>query len=177
MQSEFPSPEAASQEWERLKEFFGFEKKDEEILGEFRLAGLSYIDDVIEDLYRWFLQFEEIKTFFPDEQTIERVKNLQRKHFLTLTGGVYGGEYVLQRLQVGKTHKRIGLPPNLYIGAYAFYLQAMLPRILRSFEYDRDRQFRASTALVKLIALDQALVLGAYFDQFEPKSPTRERAA
>ncbi len=154
-----------SKEWERLKNFFGFQKEDEDILGEFRLAALTYIDDVIEDLYRWFFQFDEVKIFFPDEKTVERVKNLQREHFLTLTGGVYGIDYVNQRLQVGKTHRRIGLPQNLYMGAYSFYLQAMLPRVLRSFEYDRIKQVRATTALVKLIALDQALVLGAYFDR------------
>lgn len=154
----------AYDEWERLKEFFGFEKQDEEILAEFRLVARTYIDDVIEDLYKWFFKFDEVKLFFPDEETVKRVKSLQKEHFLTLTGGTYDIEYVNQRLQVGKTHRRIGLPQNLYMGAYSFYMQAMLPRVLGSFEYDRVKQARAATALVKLIALDQALVLGAYFE-------------
>ena len=162
--------------WERLKAFFGFKKDDEDILREFRLVALTHIDDVIEDLYQWFFKFEEVKAYFPDRKTVQHVKKLQRQHFLTLTGGTYGIDYVNERLKVGVTHKRIGLPPNLYMGAYSFYMQAMLPRVLGGFEYDRIKQARAATALVKLIALDQALVLGAYFDQ-ESTDETTSRFA
>jgi hypothetical protein len=152
-------------EWKELKEFYAFQKQEEKILGEFRLAAQSYIDEVIEELYTWFFKFEDIKKFFPDEYTISRVKKFQKDHFLTLTGGVYDLEYVKQRLKVGETHRRIGLPPNLYIGAYSFYMQSMVPRVIRSFDYDRDKQTRAITAFIKLIALDQALVLGTYFEE------------
>ncbi len=159
-----PERGITSHEWERLKKFFGFGKEDEEILGEFRLVAQTYIDEVIAALYEWFFSFPETKFFFPDDGTVRRVKGLQRQHFLTLTAGDYGMEFVQQRLRVGQTHKRIGLPANLYMGAYAFYLQAMLARVQRGFEYDRIKQSRAINALVKLIALDQAVVLGAYFD-------------
>jgi hypothetical protein len=152
-------------EWKQLKEFYAFQKEEENILGEFRLAAQSYIDEVIEELYAWFFKFDDIKKFFPDEQTISRVKKFQKDHFLTLTGGIYDLEYVEQRLKVGETHRRIGLPPSLYIGAYSFYMQSMVPKVIRSFEYDRDKQTKAITAFIKLIALDQALVLGTYFQE------------
>jgi hypothetical protein len=162
-------------EWKRLKEFYAFQKEEEKILGEFRLSAQAYIDEVIEELYKWFFKFDDIKKFFPDEQTISRVKKFQKDHFLTLTGGIYDLEYVKQRLKVGKTHRRIGLPPNLYIGAYSFYMQSMVPRVIRSFEYDRDKQTRAITAFIKLIALDQALVLGTYFQEDHPQLPQDNR--
>ncbi len=165
MESNSQETQITPEKWERLKAFFGFQKDDEDILREFRLVALTHIDDVIEDLYQWFFKFEEVKVYFPNKKTVNHVKKLQREHFLTLTGGAYGTDYVNQRLQVGVTHKRIGLSPNLYMGAYSFYMQAMLPRVLGGFEYDRIKQARAATALVKLIALDQALVLGAYFDE------------
>lgn len=157
--------EFTSEDWSRRKQFFGFEKGDEQILTELRLAAHSYIDEVIKDLYDWFFKFEEVKTFFTDETMVQRVKDLQKKHFLTLTGGEYGMEFVRQRLQVGKIHRRIGLSAHLFMGAYSFYMQAMLPRVLGSFEYDRIKQARATIALVKLIALDQAVVLQAYFEE------------
>jgi hypothetical protein len=161
-------------EWKRLKEFYAFQKEEEKILGEFRLAAHSYIDDVIEELYAWFFRFDDIGKFFPDDQIITRVKKFQKDHFLSLTGGVYDLEYVKQRLKVGETHRRIGLPPNLYIGAYSFYMQSMVPRIIRSFEYNRDKQTRAITAFIKLIALDQALVLGTYFEEtYQPSQPEK----
>jgi hypothetical protein len=150
--------------WERLKEFYAFQKQEENILAQFRLAAQAHIDEVIEELYNWFFKFDDVRQFFPDENTVARVKKFQKEHFLTLTGGVYDMEYVKQRLRVGETHRRIGLPPNLYIGAYSFYMQSMVPRLMRSFEYDRVKQTEVISAFIKLIALDQALVLGTYFD-------------
>lgn len=163
--------EFTSDDWNRRKQFFGFEKGDEQILSELRLAAHSYIDEVIRDLYDWFFKFDEVKVFFTDDAMVQRVKDLQKKHFLTLTGGDYGMDFVGQRLQVGKIHRRIGLSAHLFMGAYSFYMQAMLPRVLGSFEYDRIKQARATIALVKLIALDQALVLQAYFEETVPRLP------
>ena len=151
-------------EWEVRKEFFGFGKEDEKILSELQLVARTYADEVIEDLYRWFFQFDDVKAYFPDENTVLRVKKLQKQYFLSLTRGDYGIDFLNQRLQVGRVHRRIGLPPHLYMGAYSFYMQSMLPRVLAGFEYDRAKRAQATTALVKLIALDQAVVLGAYFE-------------
>ena len=162
-----PQVKLTENDWIRLKEFYAFQKEEEKILGEFRLAAQSHIDEVIEELYNWFFKFDDVKKFFPDADTVKRVKRYQKEHFLTLTGGVYDLEYVRQRLKVGQTHRRIGLPPNLYIGAYSFYMQSMVPRLIRSFEYNRAMQTRAISAFIKLIALDQALVLGTYFEETE----------
>jgi hypothetical protein len=50
------------------------------------------------------------------------------------------------------------------MGAYSIYLELILPRVLRAFEYDRIKQARALTALTKLITLDQQLALMAFFE-------------
>ena len=50
-------------------------------------------------------------------------------------------------------------------GGYGIYLELILPRVLRAFEYNRIKQARAVTALTKLITLDQQLALVAYFDR------------
>jgi hypothetical protein len=49
------------------------------------------------------------------------------------------------------------------MGAFSIYLELILPRILRAFEYDRVKQARAVTALTKLITLDEQLALAGYF--------------
>jgi hypothetical protein len=50
------------------------------------------------------------------------------------------------------------------MGGYSIYLELILPRILRAFEYDRTKQAGAVTALTKLIILDQQLALVAYLN-------------
>jgi rsbT co-antagonist protein RsbR len=157
--SEFVSEDA----WEERKAFVGFSPADEEILRELRPVALQYAHEVMDELYARWLRFPELRRFFPDDSVLARVKALQRQYFISLTGGEYGAAYLAYRLRVGAVHKRIGLTLVWFIGAYSIYLDLVLPRVLRAFEYDRIKQARAVTALTKLITLDEQLALVAYF--------------
>ena len=156
--SEYISEEA----WERRKAFVGFSPMDETILRELRPTALQYAGEVMDELYARWLQHPELRSFFPDDAFLARVKELQRQYFISLTGGQYGAEYLAYRLRIGEVHKRIGLSHEWYMGAYSIYLELILPRVLRAFEYDRIKQARAVTALTKLINLDQQIALVAY---------------
>ena len=160
--------EVSPQAWECRKAFVGFSALDEAILRELRPVSLQYADEVMDELYGRWLQFPEVKRFFPDQSTLSRVKALQRQYFISLTGGEYGAGYLAHRMQVGAVHKRIGLAPEWFMGAFSIYLEVILPRVLRAFEYDRTKQARAVTALTKLITLDEQLALAGYFVEQHP---------
>jgi len=148
--------------WEQRKAFVGFGPSDVAILRELRPASLQYADEVMDELYARWLQFPQLRRFFADDLILARVKGLQRQYFISLTQGEYGAAYLASRLRVGAVHKRIGLTPEWFMGAYSIYLELILPRVLRAFEYDRAKQASAVTALTKLITLDQQLALVAY---------------
>ena len=76
--------------WEHRKAFVGFGPADEAILRELRPVALQYADEVMDELYGRWLQFPELKRFFPDAATLSGVKALQRQYFVSLTGGEYG---------------------------------------------------------------------------------------
>lgn len=156
--------EVPLEEWERRKKFVGFTRDDEAILAELHLVARTYADEVMDELYGRWLQFEEVRRYFVRPETLARVKALQRAYFVALTEGEYGAQYLAYRLHVGSVHRRIGLEPRWYLGAYSIYLQTVLPRVLKAFEYDRVKQLRAINALVKLISLDQELAMVSYFE-------------
>jgi len=157
--------------WERRKAFVAFGAEDEAILRELRPVALQYADEVMEELYGRWLQFPEVRRFFPEPATLSRVKALQRQYFVSLTGGEYGAAYLTHRLRVGAVHRRIGLTPEWFMGAFSIYLELILPRVLRAFEYDRVKQARAVTALTKLITLDEQLALAGYFAEAAGQAP------
>lgn len=167
--------DAVSEEaWQHRKAFVGFGAEDEAILRELRPVARQYADEVMEALYGRWLQFPELKRFFPEAATLSRVKALQRQYFVSLTGGEYDAAYLAHRLRVGAVHKRIGLTPEWFMGAFSIYLELVLPRVLRAFEYDRVKQARAVTALTKLITLDEQLALAGYFaETAAPALPAR----
>jgi rsbT co-antagonist protein RsbR len=157
--------------WEHRKAFVGFGAADEAILRELRPVALQYADEVMDELYGRWLQFPELKRFFPEAATLSRVKALQRQYFVSLTGGEYDAAYLAHRLRVGAVHKKIGLTPEWVMGAFSIYLELILPRVLRAFEYDRVKQARAVTALTKLITLDEQLALAGYFAEAARQAP------
>ena len=149
-------------DWERRKEFAGFTEEDARLLAGMRGKAEQYVDQVIEELYAQFFAFDETKNFFPNDATTARVRSLQREYFLGLMGGEYGEEYLENRLQIGRVHQRIGLEPRWYVGAYAYYVQTMLPKFLEETGSSPGETAAGVTALMKLIMLDVELAVGAY---------------
>ena len=152
-------------EWERRKRFIGFGEEDEFVLSELHLVAKTYADEVMDELYARWLKFDELREFFSAPGTLSRVKQLQRRYFIRLTSGNYGAEYLEDRLSIGRVHRRVGLSPRWYMGAYSIYMQIVFPRVLAAFEYDRKKREQAISALLKLISLDQELALLVYFGE------------
>jgi rsbT co-antagonist protein RsbR len=150
-------------EWAERKAFVGFGPDDEQILAELHLVARTYADDVMSELYARWLRFPHVKEFFRDPGRLTRVKDLQRRYFIRLTSGEYGAAYLADRLRIGTVHRRVGLTPRWYMGAYSVYLEIVLPRVFAAFEYDRAKRTRAVAALVKLVSLDQEIAMLAYF--------------
>ncbi len=161
-------------EWEQRKRFVGFGAEDEHVLTELHLVAKTYADQVMDELYARWLQFDELRTFFENPETLARVKTLQRQYFIRLTSGDYGAEYLEDRLRIGRVHRRVGLSPRWYMGAYSIYMQIVFPRVLAAFEYDRRKREQAISALLKLISLDQEIALTVYFEDADEQQPARQ---
>ena len=149
-------------DWERRKEFAGFTEEDARLLREFRPTAETHIDDIVDELYRRFLAFEETRAFFPDDSTIARVKVLQREYFLGLTQGDYGETYLTNRLNIGRIHQQIGLSPRWYMGAYTIYWQLMLPPIVAAFKANQEQMQLLLLAMMKIMKLDEELAVTTY---------------
>jgi rsbT co-antagonist protein RsbR len=153
------------EEWEQRKRFVGFGPEDEFILTELHLVAKTYADEVMDELYARWLQFEELRVFFQEPGRLARVKTMQREYFIRLTRGDYGAEYLADRVRIGQVHRHVGLSPRWYMGAYSIYMQIVFPRVLAAFEYDRKKREQAIGALLKLISLDQEIALLMYFGE------------
>lgn len=157
------------EEWARRKEFVGFTDRDAKLLKEIGPQAKKYVDEIIEELYRRFLSFEETKAFFASKDTLIRVKALQKAYFIELTEGEYGDEYLASRVRIGEVHSRIGLAPRWYMGAYSVYLQLAVPHVLSAFGSNAKKGQDALLALIKIIKLDEELAITNYTVSGEAK--------
>jgi diguanylate cyclase (GGDEF)-like protein len=147
------------------KEFLEFSESDINLLREIHEhVASSHFDDFFTALFYHHLRaFPELRAYIPDNATLERLKAAQSQYFRRLTAGDYGKDYILDRLQVGHSHQRIGLEPKWYTGAYRKYLSFLLPLLHEVSEGDSEKFMAYYDALLKVVFFDMELALDTYF--------------
>ena len=128
------------------------------------------------EFYRHLLSFEETRRILEKEEgLIDRLKKAQASYFGELLRADYTKEYALSRLRVGVVHERAGVEPKYYTGAFAKWVESVLP-ILKE-KVDEDRLLPTTLALFKAVILDTTLSLEAYlFSKIVKSAAPRYRA-
>lgn len=144
------------------KQWLSFDEADEALVKEVNEIVDNNLDAMIEDMYAHFLSFEETRRFFPDEATLKRAQDAQKRYFARLCKGNYDRDYVAQRLAVGDTHYRIGLDPTWYMGAYNRVLTWMRRLVNEKFKDDHESYLKVISALTRLVFFDMGLAIESY---------------
>jgi len=147
-------------EIQRRLDYFEITAQDLERLGGARDFAERNMDEVVERFYDLILRHPETADFMADPERMRRLKRLQRTYFLGLFEGRIDTDYVADRLRVGSTHERVGLPFKWYMGSYSRYLQILLDLALRT--YDTSHAHEVFTSLQKVVFFDATLAMDAY---------------
>ncbi|AOZ51031.1 GGDEF domain-containing protein [Chromobacterium vaccinii] len=148
-------------EIEQRKQLFELEPRDEMLL---RAAGHlveSHLEELVTRFYELQTSTPEIALLIGDADTLQRLRNAQRRYVIDLFSGVYDLEYVNNRLRIGLVHKRIGVEPKLYLAAVQSLKTLLSAQVC---ELIPDIEVRGHTllALDKLVMFDVALVFETY---------------
>ena len=108
-----------------------------------------------------------------DMETLQRLRNAQRKYVLDLFAGIYDSEYVNNRLRIGMIHKRIGVEPKLYLSAVKT-LKDILFKMLKAEISDEQELSAVLDGLDKLLYFDTTLVFDAYIDSLVKEVKTEK---
>lgn len=142
--------------------FYDLGPDDDRLLQEKRGLAEETVDGIVAEFYDHLLRFPamaEILRAEPDR--IDRLRGIQRRHFLSLFEGTVDETYFESRLRVGDAHQRIGLEPSWYIGAFAVYLRLAMRSIVRE-TGDGATVLPVLEALVKRVFLDMSLAMSTY---------------
>jgi len=145
-----------------------FMQIDDDVVDELRIARQLLepeLDGMLEKFYSHVLDETLLKTVFSDEKSVERARNAQKNHWLqTLLGGEFKSSYFDKAQRIGRTHARVGLTPNWYIGSYCMMLVQFIQHIsVVSAEEGRDAT-PTIEALCKAVLLDLDLAIHCYFE-------------
>ncbi len=150
------------EEVRKRKDYLEITEEDEKNLRDAHEHLQDYTQAIVDRFYEYLLSHPHTSAILSKPGLIERLKGLQRSYFSELTAGDYDIRYFENRLKVGRTHDRVGLAPEWYLGAYNKYLQIASDVLSRAFKDDHERYLRAIASLTKIIYLDMSLALDAY---------------
>lgn len=122
------------------------------------------LDAIVGTFYDTLVDLEGVPEVIGDAESLMRLKNHLRGYLRSLFDGEYDTNYVQSRLRIGLVHKRIGVPPKLYVAAYKI-LSSLLQERLRAKKGDGDSCDVCKTrfsALEKLMLFDLVLVFDTY---------------
>lgn len=156
----------SEQERQSRKDYLDFTERDVRLLKELNGLIHQHADDIIGKFYNHLRRFKETQAFLSDEETIKKVKRTQKEYLLMLTEGNYDEEYFNHRLNVGKTHDRINLLPNWYIGAYCLYHRLLYPLIINTYKDQPDKITDYILVLDKIMNLDMQLAMDTYIHNY-----------
>lgn len=121
------------------------------------------VDRIVDIFYEKQTRIDEISLLIGDADTLQRLRNAQRKYVIDLFSGNYDSEYVNNRLRIGMVHKRIGVEPKLYLSAVST-LKELIREVLSVNINNEDDLKAALDGLDKLFYFDTTLVFDTYID-------------
>ena len=119
--------------------------------------GASTIDRVVERFYEWLPQQPEFNVFFSSQDTVERVKKLQKGYWAGFFSGVVDQRYIDYRVRIGEIHAQRDLPSLIYFAAVLRF-QLLFLEELQTSGLGKDRLQSAVRAFTKLLALDTYVI-------------------
>jgi PAS domain S-box-containing protein len=156
------APPLSPEELRIRKAFVGLDAAATRALRALRPWMAAHVQEVVEAFYDHLLRFEEARRLLADPQRLARVKAEQTNYLLSLTAGTFEMAYVAKRQAIGRTHERLGITPQWYLGAYSTFARLLFPKILEHYG-DRPRAgIAAIKALIAVLHLDMQLGIDAY---------------
>jgi diguanylate cyclase (GGDEF)-like protein len=143
--------------------YFGLTAEDEVQLARVRERLEPHADRIIDAFYAHLALFPATRALLTSDELIVRLKATQRAYLLSLGDFTQSdpptvARYFEARIRVGLVHRRVGLAPPLYIGAYA-KLGHLLTEAVAAGE---GPVLPLILSLQKILHLDSHLAMAAY---------------
>src|SRR5262245_9839759 len=114
------------------------------------------IDSVVERFYEWLGAQPEFNVFFSSQDTVERVKKLQKAYWADFFNGEIDQRYIDWAVHIGNLHAQRDIPNLIYFAAMLRFQLLFMEELMAS-ELAPERRRPAVRAFHKLIALDTYL--------------------
>jgi PAS domain S-box-containing protein len=157
-------PQLTARELRTRKAFVGLDVAATRALQALRPWMETHVHGVVEEFYAHLLRFEQPRWLLADPQRLAHVKAAQTDSLLSFTAGHFDMVYVASRLAIGRTHARVGVTPQWYLGAFSIFARILFPKVLAHYQDRPLTGVAAIKALIAIMHLDMQLAIDAYLE-------------
>lgn len=147
---------------QRQIEFTRLTDEDLKIMSGYRDVFTKEAERVVDLFYGHIFKYAELKKIIEDNSTVNRLKEIQKQYFISLTSDKIDDAYINRRILIGLKHREIGLYPKWYLGAYQIYYGEIFQMLLDLHKDDSETLLRVYTAFQKRLNFDMQLAMESY---------------
>lgn len=149
-------------EIDKRKGLLSISDEEAQVLKDAKAIVVDDLDAIVESFYGQLVEIEGVAQLIGDAESLFRLKNHMRGYLRSLFDGQYDIDYVQTRLRIGLVHKRIGVPPKLYVAAYKILSSLLRTRLQAKGDEGCSLCSSRVEALEKLMLFDLVLVFDTY---------------
>ncbi|MCL7747707.1 globin-coupled sensor protein [Halalkalibacter alkaliphilus] len=121
----------------------------------------NHLDVIVRRFYENLAKEPSLTDIISHNSTVDRLRNTLFTHIFEMFSGQINEHFIKKRNTIAHVHVRIGLQPKWYMCAFQDLLLSILD-IVDQYTYSKEEFKRASSAVTKILNLEQQLVLEAY---------------
>ena len=159
----------------------GLSANDLEIIRSLQSTVGSKVPEIVESFYAEMMLHAPLRDIIAQHTTTDRLKTTFSTYINRLFTGTIDPNYDKERIQIGRTHHRVGLPLKWYLGMFSILEHKILVALdaVRA-DMSPDDWMKTYTAISRLMKYDQLLAVDAYVDahtaELRQKSEDAERS-
>lgn len=122
------------------------------------------LPELMDDFYGFVGKWDTLNRLTDNGARVPDLKNAQIQHWKLLFSGRFDSEYFTRAKAIGNAHRRIGLGPNWYIGAYSFLLSRINKLLVERHRRKPEQLNHVQEAVTRAILFDMEQAVSVYIE-------------
>ena len=153
-------------ELSEAKQLLQLNEKELALFREFRPIMEQEADQIVTNYFAFITQIPGMKAIFDKFSALEKHKVIMKKYLLSLFPENIDEKYMQRRIPIGAVHRRVGLPPFYYIGAYQVLNDEIMSLIFKVYRRRTEQALLVANAYRRITSFDQQVVMASYIQSY-----------
>jgi len=140
---------------------FSITETDLRLIKDFGVVMKPHFSEFLNGFYTRLKEEDYFEHFFPDEESIQRVKASQITYWETFFAGEVTEDYIRDRRRIGEAHAHINLSLDIYMAGINIFCDGFA-RYLASDDAHGLNALKTMPTVTKLLNLDASVVASTY---------------